>query len=176
MSSWLSLHLHPGWKIATSESHSPLYKPLTASTISTRFSPCLFLSSLSFAGFLRSLRWGTCAFYLLSSAVRPPPWSLVPGFASGSYHLVSRRMSVTQRCSHSSNPALEEEMATRSSLLAWRTPWTEEPGGLPSLGSQRVRHNWATKQQHTPQRACLSLCFTPWVPSPSPFPALQISF
>ena len=36
---------------------------------------------------------------------------------------------------------LEKEMATHSSILAWRIPWTEEPGGLQSLGSQRVRHN-----------------------------------
>ena len=35
---------------------------------------------------------------------------------------------------------LGEEMATRSSICAWRIPWTEEPGGLPSLGSQRVGH------------------------------------
>ena len=35
---------------------------------------------------------------------------------------------------------LEEEMATQSSILAWRIPWTEEPGGLQSMGSQRVRH------------------------------------
>ena len=33
---------------------------------------------------------------------------------------------------------LEEEMATHSSILAWRIPWTEEPGGLQSMGSQRV--------------------------------------
>ena len=39
---------------------------------------------------------------------------------------------------------LEEEMATHSSILAWRIPWTEEPGGLQSMGSQRVRHDWAT--------------------------------
>ena len=32
-------------------------------------------------------------------------------------------------------------MATRSSVLAWRIPWTEEPGGLHSMGSQRVRHD-----------------------------------
>ena len=32
-------------------------------------------------------------------------------------------------------------MATHSSVLAWRIPWTEEPGGLPSMGSQRVRHD-----------------------------------
>ena len=39
---------------------------------------------------------------------------------------------------------LEEEMATHSSVLAWRIPWTEEPGGLRSRGSQRVGHNRAT--------------------------------
>ena len=37
--------------------------------------------------------------------------------------------------------SLEEGMATHSSILAWRIPWTEEPGGLGSIGSQRVRHN-----------------------------------
>ena len=39
---------------------------------------------------------------------------------------------------------LEKEMATHSSLLAWRIPWTEEPGGLQSTGFQRVGHHWAT--------------------------------
>ena len=37
--------------------------------------------------------------------------------------------------------ALEKGMATQSSILAWRVPWTEEPGGLQSMGSQRVGHN-----------------------------------
>ena len=36
---------------------------------------------------------------------------------------------------------LEKEMATHSSTLAWTIPWREEPGGLQSMGSQRVRHN-----------------------------------
>ena len=36
---------------------------------------------------------------------------------------------------------LEKEMATHSSILVWKIPWTEEPGGLPSMGSQRVRHD-----------------------------------
>ena len=36
---------------------------------------------------------------------------------------------------------LEKEMATHSRILAWRIPWTEEPGGLQSTGSQRVRHD-----------------------------------
>ena len=39
---------------------------------------------------------------------------------------------------------LEEGMATHSSILAWRVPWTEEPRGLQSMGSQRVWHNLAT--------------------------------
>jgi len=36
---------------------------------------------------------------------------------------------------------LEKGMATHSSILAWEIPWTEEPGGLQFMGSQRVRHN-----------------------------------
>ena len=36
---------------------------------------------------------------------------------------------------------LEKEMASHSSILAWRIPWTEEPGGLQPIGSQRVRHH-----------------------------------
>ena len=39
---------------------------------------------------------------------------------------------------------LEKEMATHCSILAWRSPWIEEPGGLQSMGSQRVSHNWVT--------------------------------
>ena len=39
--------------------------------------------------------------------------------------------------------ALEKEMATHSSVLAWRIPGTGQPGGLPSMGSHRVRHNWS---------------------------------
>ena len=37
--------------------------------------------------------------------------------------------------------SLEKEMATHSSILAWKIPWTEEPGGLQSMGLQRVRHD-----------------------------------
>ena len=40
--------------------------------------------------------------------------------------------------------SLEKEMATHSSILAWRIPWTEEPGSLQSMGSQRVRHDRVT--------------------------------
>ena len=47
---------------------------------------------------------------------------------------------------------LEEGMATHSSILVWRIPWTEEPGGPQSMGSQRVRHDWVIK--HSTHAAC----------------------
>ena len=48
--------------------------------------------------------------------------------------------------------SLEKEMATHSSILAWEIPWTEKPGRLQSMGSQRVRHNLVTKQQQLNQK------------------------
>ena len=42
---------------------------------------------------------------------------------------------------------LEKEIAAHASILAWRIPWTEEPGRLQSMGLQGVRHDWATNQQ-----------------------------
>ena len=47
---------------------------------------------------------------------------------------------------------LEKEMATHSSILAWKILWTEEPGRVQSMGSQRVGHNWATKHKHNENR------------------------
>ena len=44
---------------------------------------------------------------------------------------------------------LEKAMVTYSSILAWEIPWTEEPGRLQSMGSQRVGHNSTTRQQAT---------------------------
>ena len=44
------------------------------------------------------------------------------------------------RCLGQEDP-LEKEMVTHSSILAWRIPWTEEPGGVQSMGLQRVRHD-----------------------------------
>ena len=47
-----------------------------------------------------------------------------------------------------SEDPLEKEMATHSSILAWRIPWTEETGGVQSIGSQRTGHDWVTKHEH----------------------------
>ena len=44
-------------------------------------------------------------------------------------------------CQSRRRDPLKEEMATHSSILAWRIPWTVEPGGLQSMGLQRVRHD-----------------------------------
>ena len=52
---------------------------------------------------------------------------------------------------------LEKEMATHSCIPAWEIPWTEEPGGLQSMGLQIVRHNLATKQQQFSLHVCFSL-------------------
>ena len=43
---------------------------------------------------------------------------------------------------------MKEEMATLSSILTWKVPWTEEPDGLQSKGSQRVGHDWACMQKN----------------------------
>ena len=48
-------------------------------------------------------------------------------------------------------PALEKEMATHSSVLAWKIPGTEKPGGLPSMGSHRVGHDWSDLAVYGPR-------------------------
>ena len=50
-------------------------------------------------------------------------------------------MQETQIQSLGLEDSLEREMATHSSILTWRIPWTERSGGLQSMGSQRIRHN-----------------------------------
>ena len=56
-------------------------------------------------------------------------------------------MQQTQVQSLAEEDPLEKEMATRSSILAWKIPWMKEPGRLQFKGSQRVKRNLMTKQQ-----------------------------
>ena len=70
------------------------------------------------------------------------------GFPSGSEVKASAAMRGTWVRSLGREDPLEKEMATHSSILAWRIPWTEEPGGLQSTGLQRVRHDRATSPTH----------------------------
>ena len=58
---------------------------------------------------------------------------------------------------------LEKGLATHSSILSWRISWTEEPGGLQSMGLQRVRHNWVTNTHadslfECPSNMCVCVC------------------
>ena len=66
-------------------------------------------------------------------------------------------MQETQVQSLGREDPLEKEMATHSSTLGWKTPWTEEPGSLPSMGSQRVGHDWATSLSKTTKKVLDSL-------------------
>ena len=52
----------------------------------------------------------------------------------------------------------EKEMATHSSILAWRIPWPEVPGGLQSTGWQRVGHNWVTMMMRASEYVIFSYC------------------
>ena len=63
------------------------------------------------------------------------------GFLGGSAVKNTPAMQETRIGSLNWEDPLEEEMSTHSSILAWKIPWTEEPGGLQSMGLQRVRHD-----------------------------------
>ena len=88
-----------------------------------------------------------------STTVRRRWWHPTPVLLSGKFHgrrsLVGcspwdrRESDTTERLHfHFHFHALEKEMATHSSVLAWRIPGMGEPGGLPSMGSHRVGHDW----------------------------------
>ena len=65
-----------------------------------------------------------------------------PGGTSGKeFHLPMQEMLERRVRSLSWDNPLEELMVIHSSILAWRNPWTEEPGGLQSVGSQRIGHD-----------------------------------
>ena len=87
-----------------------------------------------------------CLLLLLEGNNKPTPVFL-PGESCGQRSLMAAVHGVPQsqtrmkrlQCIH----ALEKEMAMHSSILAWRIPGTEEPGGLPSMGSHRVGPDWS---------------------------------
>ena len=70
---------------------------------------------------------------------------------------------------------VEKEMATHSSILAWRIPWTEEPGGLPSIGSRRVRSDLACMHALEKKMAAHSSVLAwriPWTEEPGGLPSM----
>ena len=93
------------------------------------------------------------------------PGNLCKGFPGGPVEKNPPAMQKTQQVwvwSLSYIDPLEEEMATHSSILAWKISWTEEPGGLQSMGSQRVGHDWATSLTHSQincyENVCTDFC------------------
>ena len=105
------------------------------------------------------LRWPPQAAPLTSAAAVPPmgshSTSCIPlfSFLKSLYigvcsvaQMVKNLPAMQETCVWSMGweDPLEKEMAAHSCILAWRIPWTEKPGGLQSMGSQRVRHNWVT--------------------------------
>ena len=80
---------------------------------------------------------GTCKFW----ALHPPSWAsqvelMVKNLPANAGDIRTQVQSLGP-------DFLEEDMATHSSILAWRIPWTEEPGRLQSMGLQRVGHDWS---------------------------------
>ena len=78
------------------------------------------------------------------------PWSLLPGKSmdggawwAAVHGVAESRIRLSDFTFTFHFHALEKEMATHSSVLAWRIQGTEEPGGLPSMGSHRVGHDWS---------------------------------
>ena len=63
---------------------------------------------------------------------------------------------------------LEKEMATHSSILEWKIPWSKELGRLQSMGSQKVRHDWATKQHSTLTESSHDITFSEHTASKEP--------
>ena len=71
------------------------------------------------------------------------------GFLGGSVVRNPLAMQETRIWSLNQEDPLEKGMATHANILAWKIPWTEEPGGLQSLGSQRVGHHVAIDVNNT---------------------------
>ena len=159
---------------------------------------------LILACFLPSSSFPPSFFLSLKNQVWPFPFTLQPYFSFYdvyiSVHFInsilfkSRASLVAQRLkplpamwetwvrSLGQEDPLEKEMATHSSILAWRIPWTEELGGLQSTGSQRVGHDWETSLYlkitareatvYIKHKKTIALTVIPREIFPSPFPFL----
>ena len=91
--------------------------------------------------------------YSLPSSYTPPPFhsfwifisiNLRTGFPLAQSGKTLPAVQETQFWSLDWEDSLEKQMATYSNILAWKISWTQEPGGLQSMGSQKVGHDWAT--------------------------------
>ena len=81
-------------------------------------------------------------FFTLLKKLQYLQWGF-PGGSDGKESVCNARDSFSGVWSLGGEDPLEKEKATHSSILVWSIPWTEKPGGLQSMGSQRIRHDWA---------------------------------
>ena len=112
----------------------------------------LFLKTIYFSNLVHVTAW---------NAILTPQsiwWILAPLLAQTVKNLPPMRE--TWVWSLGPEDSLEKGMATHSSILAWEIPWTEEFGGLQSMGLQRVRHNWVTNTHSL--RLPLGKSYCPW--------------
>ena len=98
--------------------------------------------------------WSSRSVARWTSHTHWPAWYFFPRFIGQAVLVVKKKKFACQNRRSKTwvwflgqEDPLEEGMTTHSSMLAWRTPWTEESGGLQCMGLQRVEHNWATNTQ-----------------------------
>ena len=82
-------------------------------------------------------------FFTLLKKLQYLQWGF-PGGSDGKESVCNARVSFSGVWSLGGEDPLEKEKATHFSILVWSIPWTEEPDGLQSMGSQRIRHDWAS--------------------------------
>ena len=87
--------------------------------------------------------WATELKYIIPTLFSLIPWYIRTSLVAQTIKRLSTMWETLVRSLGREDP-LEKEMATHSSTLAWRIPWMKEPDGLQSMGSPRVRHDWAT--------------------------------
>ena len=86
-----------------------------------------------------------CSVHLHYTLTRPPQkWECLLALIIMPIYIMANNIIIMPIIFPPSSNGMEKEMATHSSTLAWKIPWTEEPGGLQSMGSWRVGHDWAT--------------------------------
>ena len=137
-------------------SPTPQFKSINSSVLSFLYSRTWLLENIialtrrTFVGKVMSLPFNILSRLIMGEGNGSPTPVLLPGKSHGWRGLVGCIQGVTKSRTQLSDftftfhfHALEKQMATHSSVLAWRIPGTGEPGGLPSMGLDRVGHDWS---------------------------------
>ena len=134
----------PDWQWLFLKDPIPLFAPSSGVGSSVGY------EQLKQAGLLKALLCLSHTLFYYNIILQSPPKGKKESFPFEGASLVAQRLKrlpamwETWVRSLGQEDPLEKEKATHSSILAWRIPWTEEPGRLQSVGSQRVGHDWMT--------------------------------